>query len=156
MVHAGDRVQTIVRTPRRRLSAEDRFKRRRRVFARLHEGWAYQEIARQEGLTARRIRQIVSEVLQQRALESLPDPVKRQLARLAPAVRVAPEAIADGDRKAIARFLKVLDRLDRCHTVAYPDRDYDDAALNELLAKIDRVGSALETQQPAETVAEGK
>ena len=82
--------------------------------------------------------------------------MKRQLARLAPAVRVAPEAIADSDRKAIARFLKVLDRLDRCHTVAYPDRDYDDAALNELLAKIDRVGSALETQQPAETVAEGK
>jgi hypothetical protein len=33
---------------RRRLGAEERISRRRRIFARMREGWAYDEIAREE------------------------------------------------------------------------------------------------------------
>ena len=51
---------------RRRLNAYGRMMRRGRIFARMREGWSYDEIARDEGLTAERIQQIVSEVLQKR------------------------------------------------------------------------------------------
>ena len=46
--------------PRRRLNVVTKAKRRRRIFARLREGWAYDEIAREERVSAERIRQIVS------------------------------------------------------------------------------------------------
>jgi hypothetical protein len=57
---------------------------RRRIFLRLREGLAYDEIAREEGVTSERIRQIVSEVLQKRSVDSGADHAKLQLARLAP------------------------------------------------------------------------
>jgi hypothetical protein len=47
--------------------------RRGRIFALLREGWAYDKIARNEGLTAERIRQIVREALEKRLL--LADPL---------------------------------------------------------------------------------
>jgi len=55
---------------KRRLNAYGRMMRRGRIFARMREGWAYDEIAREEGLTAERIRQIVSEVLQKRKVDT--------------------------------------------------------------------------------------
>jgi len=56
--------QAIIPLPnRRRLKAEDRALRRKRIFARLREGWAYEEIAREERLTTERVREIVNEVL---------------------------------------------------------------------------------------------
>ena len=45
---------------RRRLGAHGMIFRRRRVFARLREGWTYGEIANEEGVSSSRIRQIVS------------------------------------------------------------------------------------------------
>ena len=48
--------------PRRRLNVLTKAERRKRIFARLREGWAYDEIAREERVSAERIRQIVSEV----------------------------------------------------------------------------------------------
>jgi hypothetical protein len=50
-----DRVPALVR----RLNAHGRVLRRGRILARLREGWAYDEIASQERLTAERVRQIV-------------------------------------------------------------------------------------------------
>ena len=87
--------------------------RRKRIFARLREGMAYDEIAALEGVTTERIRQIVAEVLQKRAVDSGADHAKLQLDRLAPALQVAAEAVAAGDVTAIAAYLKVIDRLDR-------------------------------------------
>ena len=52
--------------PGRRLNVLGRGARRKRIFARLREGWAYDEIARDEGLSGERIRQIVSEILGKR------------------------------------------------------------------------------------------
>jgi len=50
--------------------------RRKRIFARLREGWAYDEIAREEGITARRARQIVSEALQRREVDDGAEPMR--------------------------------------------------------------------------------
>jgi hypothetical protein len=59
--------QAIIPLPnRRRLNAQDRALRRKRIFARLRDGWTYDEIAREERLTTERVREIVNEVLLRR------------------------------------------------------------------------------------------
>ena len=51
---------------RPRLNPYGKALRRERIFARLRGGWAYEDIAREERVTTRRVRQIVSEALQRR------------------------------------------------------------------------------------------
>jgi DNA-directed RNA polymerase sigma subunit (sigma70/sigma32) len=60
-------VQETAPASRRRMGAQGMVLRRRRIFARLREGLAYDEIAREEGVSGERIRQIVSQVLQKRS-----------------------------------------------------------------------------------------
>ena len=112
----------------RRLTAHGRVLRRGRIFARLREGWAYDEIAAQERLTAERVRQIVRKALEKRIIDEGAEHAKLQLARLQPAMRLAGEAIAEGDVTAIAPLMKVLDRLDRYQRVAKAVQVYDDEA----------------------------
>ena len=127
----------------RRPSAHGKVMRRRRIFARLRDGLAYDEIAAEEGLTATRIRQIVSEVLQKRAVDSGADHAKLQLDRLAPAVQLGAEAIAAGDVSAISPYLKALDRLDRYQSVAVAHQGYDEEDRKKLMAKINRMAANL-------------
>jgi transcriptional regulator with XRE-family HTH domain len=124
---------------RRRLGAHGMIFRRRRVFARLREGWTYEEIAADEGVSHSRIRQIVSEELQKRAVDSGAEHAKLQLDRLAPAIQLAAEAMAAGDVSAITPYLKALDRLDRYQTVASANQVYDDEARKKLMDKINRM-----------------
>ena len=126
---------------RRRLGAHGMMFRRRRVFARLREGFTYEEIANEEGVT--RIRQIVSAELQQRAVDSGADHAKLQLERLSSVMQLAAEAVAAGDVTAITPYLKVLDRLDRYQSVAGANQVYDDEARKKLLDKINRFASNL-------------
>jgi uncharacterized membrane protein YccC len=128
---------------RRRLNAHGMVSRRRRIFARLREGLSYEEIAADEGVTATRIRQIVSEVLQKRAVDSGADHAKLQLVRLAPVMQLAAEAVSAGDVSAIGPYLKVLDRLDRYQSVAGAHQVYDDDARAKLIAKLNRVAENL-------------
>jgi hypothetical protein len=124
---------------RRQLGALSKMARRKRIFARLREGASYEEIGAEEGVTRERIRQIVSEVLQKRAVDSGADHAKLQLDRLAPLMQLAAEAVAAGDIRAITPYLKVLDRLDRYQTVAGANQKYDDEARKKLLDKINRM-----------------
>ena len=117
--------------------------RRRRIFARLREGLSYEEIAGEEGVSAERIRQIVSQVLQKRAVDSGANHAKLQLDRLAPAMQLAAEGLAAGDVSAIAPYLKVLDRLDRYQSVAGAHQVYDDEARRKLLDKLNRIAANL-------------
>src|ERR1700722_8478933 len=55
---------------RRRLGAHGMMLRRKRIFAGLREGLRYDEIAAQESVTTERIRQIVTEVLKNRSVDS--------------------------------------------------------------------------------------
>jgi DNA-binding CsgD family transcriptional regulator len=128
---------------RRRLGAQGMILRRRRIFARLREGWSYEEIASEEGVSRERIRQIVSEVLQKRAVDSGADHAKLQLDRLAPAMQLAAEAVSAGDIAAIGPYLKVLDRLDRYQSVAGAHQVYDNEARQKLLDKLNRVAANL-------------
>ena len=91
--------------------------------------------SRDERLTAERVRQIVREALERR----LPD----QLDRLRPAMRVAAAAVEEGDVRAIAPLLKVLDRLDQYQKTAKVNQVYDDGARKKLFEKLNRVAANL-------------
>ena len=123
----------------RRLGAHGMMFRRRRIFVQLREGYTYDEIAAEEGVSPSRIRQIVSQELQQRGVDSGAEHAKLQLDRLAPAIQLAAEAIVAGDISAITPYLKALDRLDRYQTVASANQAYDDEARKKLMDKINRM-----------------
>jgi hypothetical protein len=124
---------------RRRLGQHGMMFRRRRIFASLREGFTYGEIAAEEGVSVSRIRQIVSQELEQRAVDSGAEHAKLQLDRLAPAVQLGAEAIASGEISAITPYLKALDRLDRYQTVASANQAYDNEARKKLMDKINRM-----------------
>ena len=128
---------------RRRLGAHGMMFRRRRIFARLREGFTYDEIAADEGVSTSRVRQIVSQELQQRAVDTGAEHAKLQLDRLAPAIQLAAEGMAAGDISAIMPYLKALDRLDRYQAVASANQVYDDEARKKLMDKVNRLAENL-------------
>ena len=138
----------------RRLDARGRVLRRGRIFARLREGYAYDEIAREEQLTPERVRQIVREALARRFVDDETDHAKLQLARLAQAMQIASMPVADGDLKAIPAFIKVIDRLDRYQRAAKVSEVYDEEARTRLMDKINRVAANLGLDEP-KTAIEG-
>src|SRR3984885_6368034 len=98
-------------TPGRRLNVLGKAARRKRIFARLREGWAYDEIATDERVSAERIRQIVSEVLGKRVIDRGADHAHLQLERLMPALRLVGETIRRGELKEVGPLLQVIARL---------------------------------------------
>jgi DNA-binding CsgD family transcriptional regulator len=132
---------------RRHLGALGKMQRRKRIFARLKEGASYEEIAAEECVSRERVRQIVSEVLQKRSVDSGADHAKLQLDRLLPAMQLAAEGIAAGDVTAITPYLKVIDRLDRYQAVAGAHQVYDDEARKKLIDKINRLAANLGTDK---------
>ncbi len=131
------------RPRKRRMNAYGRMMRQERIFARMREGWAYDEIAREEGVTAERIRQIVSETLQKRSVDSAGDHAKLQLARLERVMSFAAEALARGDLSAGPLYLKTIDRLDRYQKVAGVIERDDEEIREKLLAKLNAVAKRL-------------
>jgi Sigma-70, region 4 len=128
---------------RRHLGAIGKMRRRKRIFARLREGASYEELAAEEGVSRERIRQIVSEVLQKRSVDSGADHAKLQLDRLLPAMQLAAEGIAAGDIRAIMPYLKVIDRLDRYQAVAGAEQVYDNEARKKLMDRVNRIAENL-------------
>jgi hypothetical protein len=127
----------------RRLTAHARVLRRGRIFARLREGWAYDEIASQERLTPERVRKIVRQAFERRIIDDGAEHAKLQLTRLRPTMRLASDAIDGGDIKAIGPLLKVLDRLDHYHKAAKAVQADDDEARRKLLDKINQLAANL-------------
>src|SRR5580692_8289484 len=130
--------------PRRRLNVVGKAQRRKRIFARIQEGWAYDEIAREERVSAERIRQIVSEVLGKRVIDRGEDHAHLQLERLMPALRVVGEAIGRGELKAVAPLIKVIDRLDKHQDTVVAKHSYGEEERTRLLDKINRLVNNLQ------------
>ena len=121
--------------------------RGKRILDRLREGWAYDEVAGEEGLTERRVRQIVAEYLKDRdAVEGVTH-AHMQIDRLGWAMRVAAEAMAEGDVRAIGPFIKAIDRLDRYQELArrtgtQPNTSEADlAVIRSIVARIQGAGA---------------
>ncbi len=92
--------------------------RTRRMLDRLSEGWGYRDVASAEGLSERRVRQIVAGHVKRSAPVDADAHAALQIERLSFAVKVAGEALAKGDIRAIAPFIKAIDRLDAYQTRA--------------------------------------
>jgi hypothetical protein len=132
--------------PRRRLNVLTKAERRQRIFARLREGWAYDEIAREQRVSAERICQIVSEVLGKRVIDRGADHAHLQLERLMPALRLVGEAIGRGELKAVAPLIKVIDRLDKHQETVVAKYEYGPEERQRLIEKINRL---VDNLQPA-------
>ena len=145
-------------TPRRRrLNVLGKAERRKRIFARLREGWAYDEIAREERVSAERIRQIVSDVLSKRVIDRGADHAHLQLERLMPALRLVGESIARGELKAVGPLIKVIDRLDKHQQTVVAKYTYGPEERQRLLDKINRLADNLQPvdrEAPAQATEE--
>ena len=133
---------------RRRLTTFGQAARTERILERLREGASYQRIAYEEELTERRIRQIVAEIVEAREAVEGSTHAKKQIERLGQALKVASEALARGDVKAIGPLLKVMDRLDRYQPfarapMAQRNSGFDLAAVKSI------IGRALELEAEA-------
>jgi hypothetical protein len=131
-------------TPRRRLNVLGKAARRKRIFARLQEGWAYDEIAGEERVSAERIRQIVSEVLDKRVIDRGVDHAHLQLERLMPALRIVGQAIGRRELKAVAPLIKVNDRLDKHQETVVAKYSYGPEERQRLIDKINRLADNLQ------------
>ena len=130
---------TMAGAPGRRLNALNKARRRERIFKSLRLGSTTADIAREEGLTARRVRQIVGEALQERPVDGARDHALLQLARLEPAISLLAGEMTQGDIRAVSPYLELLDRLDRYQGGAAVRSVYDEAARERLFAKMTRI-----------------
>ena len=130
-------------SPRARPAARDRELRRVRILALVQAGWSYAAIAREEGLSRERVRQIVALALEAGEAETKLVHAQVQIARLEPALRLAARGVADGDLRAIDRLLRVLDRLDRYTAVEGAASSYDEGARERLLTKLNTMAQRM-------------
>ncbi len=142
-------VDTKPKTARPRLNPYTKALRRQRIFDRLTFGWPYDRIAREEGVSERRVRQIVADALKRQKLDDPTDHAIIQLMRLEAAHELAARAVDSGDRKAIDPLLKVLERIDRYHHAAKRKAVYDDAARKRLFDKLNRIAAGFTRAQAA-------
>jgi hypothetical protein len=95
----------------RRATAE----RRLRIVERLTTGLTVAHIARVEGLSVRRIRRIIQEMLASREIDPPAGFVQLQIARLSEAMIVARTMMMEGDLQAMDRLIRLTGELDRYH-----------------------------------------
>jgi hypothetical protein len=138
--------------PRR--TARDRLARRARIMERLREGRSYEEeIAQGEGLSRERVRQIVVEALKNRQADAQRDHARLQLLRLAPALRLAAKGVAEGDQRAIAELILVLDRLDKYQATGGVPA-YDEGARERLLTKLNTMAERMKRDREVGALAQ--
>ena len=120
---------------------------------RLREGRSYEEIAEAEGLSRERIRQIVVAALEQREVDAQREHAQLQMLRLAPALRLAAKGVAEGDRRAIAELVRVLDRLDKYQATGGVPA-YDEGARERLLTKLNTMAERMKRDREVGAAAQ--
>jgi hypothetical protein len=86
-----------------------------KLFNLLKAGAPIAEIASQEGLSVRRAREIVQQILAPREVDPPAGFVQLQIARLGDAMMVAHAAMMEGNMQALDRVLRIVGELDRYH-----------------------------------------
>ncbi len=86
-----------------------------RIVSLLNRGVSIPEIAVQEGVTERRMRMFVREVLARRAPQPPADFLALQVSRLNEALLVSYSAMAGANLQAVDRVVKIVRELDRYH-----------------------------------------
>src|ERR1700722_8725598 len=110
------------RQPASRAAARlNKARREQKIVALLNSGVSISEIAAREGVTERRIRQRVQEILARRAPSAPAEFVALQGNRLNEALLVAYSAMANQNLGAGDRVVKIIRDLDRYHGLAAAD-----------------------------------
>jgi hypothetical protein len=92
--------------------------RERRIVNLLNAGVSVAEIAQSEGVTHRRMRGIVEEILARRAPQPPAEFLAVQVSRLSEALLVSYSAMGGGNLEAVDRVVKIVRELDRYHGFA--------------------------------------
>jgi hypothetical protein len=107
------------RSRRRRLEARQaKAGRNVKLFNLLKAGVPIAEIALQEGLSVRRAREVVQEMLERREVDPPAGFAQLQIGRLGDAMMVAYAAMMEGNLQALDRVLRIVGELDRYHGLA--------------------------------------
>jgi hypothetical protein len=101
------------REPKRRLSEDQKRARRTRFFEERRMGFRAAEIAAREGLTPRRVRQIVREAQFERLLDSKTAAATPETEGLQLLLRRARRLVKTADSATIRALSKIVDRPDR-------------------------------------------
>ena len=96
----------------KRLTGKQRALRVKRVLARLTEGRSLQAIADEEGMTRKRMHEIVKKAARDRKDDPKLIHAEAQIARLMPAIALAQKKIAEGDVRGIWALAVAQQRLD--------------------------------------------
>ncbi len=138
-------------TTRGHTTTVTRAERTRRMLDCLREGWGYRDVASMEGLSERRVRQIVGAHVRRSQPVDEDIHAALQIERLEFAVKMAGEALAKGDVRAIAPYIKAIDRLDayqtRARKAAPQPSQQADALVVEML--VDRIRLGVEAEMAA-------
>ena len=122
--------------PRKRIGKYGREARAARILERLRDGLSCEEVAREEGLTVQRVRQIAAAAIKEREAASGLTHAHLQVDRLGFAMRVAAKAMAEGDIRAIAPFIRAVGELDGYQSMA---RELTPAARPQDRSEADKV-----------------
>ena len=138
---------------RKRTTKFSRAERNKRIVERAREGFSYDEIAREEQLTERSVYRILTQALQGREALFSSIHAHMQIDRVGRALRVAGDGLNRGDVRAVAPFLKAVEKLDRYQSLASQlswlpakqssDDDWAMRTVEEQLLEEDLEGSAL-------------
>ena len=141
--------------PLKRPTRFTRAARAARIIKQVRDGFAYADVAREENISVRRVQQIVAEAIKRREADEGATHANLQLDRLGYATRVACERLAQAHVKAIAPFVKVIDRLDRYQALAREARPRrtrspeDAVVIQELVRRIRRDAQPSPSAVPA-------
>jgi hypothetical protein len=102
----------------RRAARREAAERERRIIAFLNCGVSVAEIATREGLTHRRMRAVVQEILTRRMPQPPAEFVAMQISRLSEALLVSYSAMSAQNLEAVDRVVKIVRELDRYHGFA--------------------------------------
>ena len=103
---------TFVEAPARRRA---RISRGPAALAAMLDGASFAEIAAAQGVTAKKVEQLVRGELRKRWIAPAQDYARLQIARLEAIAGTLKDRARKGDLRTIDRMLKVMDRLDRYH-----------------------------------------
>ncbi len=106
----------------RRAARRARFERERLIVDYLNRGVSVAEIAQRIGVTEKRARALVKDILARRMPAAPEDFAALQVSRLNEALLVAYGAMSDQNLRAVALVVRIVRELDRYHGFAAADR----------------------------------
>ena len=105
---------------RKRLTDRDKALRDERIVRGLAAGATNADIAAQEDLSPRRMRELTTDIFARRRIDPPDEFHQLQLARLNEAMLVSYAAMGGGNLKAVDRVIKLVGELDRFYGLAQP------------------------------------